>query len=183
MSTKFENRTTTVNALIIDFENMANTKEVTVQVSYTRTIATAQKLVAACMNVDVNRVAVRELVQSEFKAQNLNSGQLVNIAKEYGLNEPVSECEQGFTCIPYTAYQYFGTAFGYTKEDNTAIAIPLVVEQLEKHGKNDARGMLINHAEETYNMNVFALDYKQRHEVKRYAVVNSEEYQKLRYNA
>lgn len=182
MSTKFENRTTTAVAVVMDFDIMAfNVHEI--EIPYTRTISKAISMVAAKLGVPENNVTIKELKQTEFKAQNLTSGQLVNIASEYGLEEPAKDVPEGFTCIPYTAYQYFGTAFGYTKEDNTPTAMPLVVEQLEKHGKNDARGMLINHAESTYNMNVFALDYKQRHEVKRFAIVNSEEYQKLRYNA
>ena len=179
---KFENRTTVAVAVVMNFDAM-NFEVHEIEIPYTRTIAKGISMVAAKLNVPENTVTIKELKQTEFKAQNLASGQLVNIAKEYGLEEPASECEQGFTCIPYTAYQYFGTAFGYAKEDNAPLAMSIAVEQLEKHGKNNARGMLINHAEETYNMNVFALDYKQRHEVKRYAVVNSEEYQKLRYNA
>ena len=180
--TKFENRTTKAIAVVMNFDAM-NFEVHEVEIPYTRTIAKAIDMVAAKLNVPANTVTIKELVQSEFKAQNLTSGQLVNISIEYGLTEPAKEVPTGYTCIPYTAYQYFGTAFGYAKEDNAPIAMPLVIEQLEKHGKNDARGMMFNHAEETYNMSVFALDYKQRNEVKRYAVVNSEEYQNLRYNA
>ena len=83
--TKFENRTTTAHVVIVDFENLANTREEVVEIPYTRTEAMARKEAAKILDVEINRVNVKELIQKEWKSlAPISAATLVNISTHYG---------------------------------------------------------------------------------------------------
>lgn len=189
--TKFENRTTTAHAVIVDFENLANTREEMVEIPYTRTENNARKEVAKVLGVEVNRVNVKELIQKEWKAlAPVAASVLVNLAAHYGFEtfEDAKEyCTASDTVVPYEAYVYYGTVFGYgfEKDENglsNALGKRFAVEDITKRTKNDGKAFLTDYAKEHFS-SVFAVDYKQRRDVKRYAVIDSETYQTARRDA
>ena len=189
--TKCKNRTTTASVVVIDFDNLANIREEMVEIPYTRTEATARKEAAKILNVEVNRVNVKELIQKEWKnLAPVATSVLVNLTSEYGFEsfELAKDCaEANETVVPYESYVYYGTVFGYgfEKDENglaNALAMRFEVEDITKRSKNDARAFLTDYAK-TYFSNVFAVDYKQRRDVKRYAVIDTETYQTARRDA
>lgn len=189
--TKYENRTTTAHVVVIDFDNLANIREEMVEIPYTRTEATARKEVAKVLDVEINRVNVKELIQKEWKAlAPVSASVLVNISAHYGIEtfEQAKElCTDSDTVVPYEAYIYYGTVFGYgfDKDENglaNALAMRFEVEDITKRSKNDARAFLTDYAKD-YFSSVFTVDYKQRRDVKRYAVIDAETYQTARRDA
>lgn len=191
MATKFENRTTTAHVVVIDFDNLANIREEMVEIPYTRTEATARKEVAKVLDVEINRVNVKELIQKEWKAlAPVSASVLVNLSAHYALDtfEDAKElCTESDTVVPYEAYEYYGTIFGYGFDKDEyglceAIAKRVIIEDITKRSKNDARAFLMDCAKEQFS-SVFAVDYKQRRDVKRYAVIDAETYQTARHDA
>lgn len=189
--TKFENRTTTAHVIVVDFENLANIREEIIEIPYTRTENNARKEAAKILNVEPSRVNVKELIQKEWKAlAPVSASDLVNISKHYGIEtfEQAKElCADSDTVVPYEAYVYYGTVFGYgfEKDKNglsNALAKRFVVEDITKRTKNDGKAFLTDYAKVHFS-NVFAVDYKQRREVKRYAVIDAETYQTARRDA
>lgn len=189
--TKFENRTTTAHVVIVDFENLTNTREEVVEIPYTRTEATARKEAAKILGVEINRVNVKELIQKEWKAlAPVAASVLVNISAHHGIETFEQAKELAFesdTVVPYESYIYYGTVFGYgfEKDENglcNALAKRFEVEDITKRSKNDARAFLTDYAKDAFS-SVFAVDYKQRRDVKRYAVVDAVEYQNARHDA
>ena len=178
MTTKFENRTTVAHAVIVNFEE-GKLEEKSVVIPYTRTLSNAIKHVATALDVAPNCVTIRELEQTEFRANEVGAAALLNIAKESGLEEKPESVPEGCTCVPYTDYQYIGFFFGYD-EDNTPVAFRADFCDTEKMGKTDAKNKMIRECESN-GYKTFAVDFKQRHEAKRYAIVDSAEYQELRY--
>lgn len=191
MATKFENRTTTAHVIVIDFDNLANIREEMVEIPYTRTEATARKEVAKVLDIEVNRVNVKDLVQKEWKAlAPVSASVLINLSAHYGIEtfEQAKElCFDSDTVVPYESYVYYGTVFGYgfDKDENglcNALAKRFEVEDITKRSKNDARAFLTDAAKDDFS-SVFAVDYKQRRDVKRYAVIDAVTYQDARHDA
>lgn len=178
--TKFENRTTIAHVVIVDTEKM-EMREETHTVAYTRTPEKAAKAIAATLGIDATNIVVKSLEQSEWKTVELSAGQIVNISEQHNLLEPINAGE-GKTCVPYTAYEYSGYAFGYWNDEKKGLTpggVELCLFSLEKLSKNSARGMLHEEGKCHFDQ-LYTVDYKQRKEVKRYAIVDSAEYQALR---
>lgn len=183
MTTKYEERTTKAVAIVMNLETLQG-EEKTVEIPYTRVINDkTTKAVAKVLNVPANTVLVKDLMQTEWRTVEPAAGQIINISEQHDLLEPV-EAGEGKTCVSYTTYEYIGFAFGYWTDENglTPGGVALDIFTTEKLGKNNARGLLHNEASEHFDQ-LFAVDYKTRKEVKRYAVVNSAEYQALRREA
>ena len=187
--TKFENRKTVAIAAVMNFDEMQfNMHEI--EIPYTRTIAKAVDMVAAALNVPANTVSIKELKQTEFKANDLNASQILNIAHHSNIadfEEAKNLANESETCVPYTVYEYAATVFGYSNErDEHNAPIPfgkrVLIRDTVKRGKNDAKGFVMDSVKNEFEA-VICIEYKNRFEVKRYAVVDSKEYNELRYNA
>ncbi len=183
MTTKYENRTTKAIAIVMNLDTLQG-EEKTVEIPYTRTINDkTAKAVAKVLNVPANTVLVKDLMQTEWRTVEPTSGQIINISEQHDLIEPV-DAGEGKNCVPYVTYEYIGFAFGYWTDENglTPGGVALDVFTTEKLSKNNARGLLHDEANGHFDQ-LFAVDYKTRKEVKRYAVVDSAEYQALRREA
>ena len=186
---KFENRTTTATAAVMNFKEMSF-ELVTVEIPYTRTLTKAAELVAAKLNVPANTVSVKELAQKEFRANDVSASAILNIAHHSNIKseEEARELANDSECtVPYTVYEYAATVFGYSHErDELNAPIPfakrVLIRDTVKRGKNDAKAFITNdeNVKASFESIVY-LEYKNRFEVKRYAVVDSEEYQAMRY--
>jgi hypothetical protein len=189
--TKFDNRTTTATAAVMNFEAMSF-ELVTVEIPYTRTLTKAAELVAAKLNVPVNTVSVKELAQKEFRANDVSASAILNIAHHSNIatEEEARELANDKECtVPYNIYEYAATVFGYSRERDEMnapkpFAKRVLIRDTVKRGKNDAKAFIANDESVKADFETIVyLEYKNRFEVKRYAIVDSEEYQKLRYNA
>ena len=173
-------RTTKAVAVVVDFENMTLHEEI-VEIAYTRTMEKAAKAVAEKLNVPTNSVTMKELVQPE--RQNIDDTAIVDISREI-VNEMPEHVEDGFTVVPVTAYKYFGAAFGFSAEGKP-IAEAIETESWEKFTKGTSATMLEAIAEPQFEENgsaLYTVVFRQRVSVKKYAIVNSAEYQTMRYD-